>query len=325
MSGALDPRSVLLTGAGGYLGSGTLRRMAQNDAIPGTLVALDVREIPESDRVPGVLYVCADIRDASIIDLFEEHRFDSLVHLVSVVSPGKKDDRAFLYSVDVEGTKNLLEACVATGVGQIILTSSGAAYGYHADNPQPLHENDPLRGNQGFAYSDHKRLVEEMLAQYRESHPELKQLILRPCTILGETTNNQITAMFHRKRILGLSGAASPFVFIWDRDVEECILKGLEEDAAGIYNVAGTGTLTLREIAGIMDKPYLELPSALVKAALSLLKALGVGQYGPEQVDFLRYRPVLSNEKLIDEFGYTPRKTSREVFDFYLECNRNKG
>ncbi|MCH7511825.1 MAG: epimerase, partial [Chloroflexi bacterium] len=116
-----------------------------------------------------------------------------------------------------------------------------------------------------------------------------------------------------------------PFVFIWDRDVEECILKGIEEDAAGIYNVAGTGTLTLREIAGILGKPYLELPSALLKAALSILKRLGLTQYGPEQVNFLRYRPVLSNEKLIDEFGYTPQKTSREAFDFYLECNQDKG
>jgi UDP-glucose 4-epimerase len=47
-----------------------------------------------------------------------------------------------------------------------------------------------------------------------------------------------------------------------------------------------------------------------------------VTQYGPEQVDFLRYRPVLSNRRLKEEFGFTPRKTSRQVFEFFLAERR---
>ncbi len=62
---------------------------------------------------------------------------------------------------------------------QIIVTSSGAAYGYHADNPEWLTEDDPVRGNEAFAYSHHKRLVEEMLAVCRTQHPELRQVVLR--------------------------------------------------------------------------------------------------------------------------------------------------
>ena len=45
--------------------------------------------------------------------------------------------------------------------------------------------------------------------------------------------------------------------------------------------------------------------------------ALGLSQYGPEQVDFLRYRPVLSNEKLVREFGFSPSLTSDECFERY--------
>jgi len=48
------------------------------------------------------------------------------------------------------------------------------------------------------------------------------------------------------------------------------------------------------------------------------LRWLGMTRYGPEQVDFLRYRPVLSNEKLKSEFGYTPRKTTAQVFEYFL-------
>jgi UDP-glucose 4-epimerase len=61
----------------------------------------------------------------------------------------------------------------------------------------------------------------------------------------------------------------------------------------------------------------------LIRAALRVLKPLGLSQYGPEQVDFLRYRPVLSNEALERDFGYTPERTSREVFDYYWQHHVN--
>jgi len=54
------------------------------------------------------------------------------------------------------------------------------------------------------------------------------------------------------------------------------------------------------------------------------MRPLGLSRYGLEQVDFLRYRPVLSNEKLKSEFGFTPRMTSAEVFDYYWECRKNR-
>ena len=143
----------------------------------------------------------------------------------------------------------MLDACVAAHVRQIIVTSSGAAYGYHADNPEWLTEDDPVRGNEAFAYSHHKRLVEEMLAEYRRTHPELRQVVLRVGTILGETTRNQITALFDRPRLIAIRGSRSPFVFIWDRDVVGAIEHAIVTDAAGIYNVAGDGALSIQEIA----------------------------------------------------------------------------
>jgi UDP-glucose 4-epimerase len=59
------------------------------------------------------------------------------------------------------------------------------------------------------------------------------------------------------------------------------------------------------------------LPAWLLGGALAVLKPLGLTQYGPEQLDFLRYRPVLDNTRLKSEFGYVPRCTSSEVFDLY--------
>lgn len=313
--------AVLITGAGGYIGSLLTRKLAralgEGKGRLRCVVATDIRETPAEDRAPGVIYDALDIRSKELARCMAKHRIDTVVHLAAVVSPRPEDTREFLYSVDVEGTRNVLEACVAHGVRKLIITSSGAAYGYHPYNARMLDEGCPLRGNKEFAYALHKRLVEEMLAQYQQEHPELEQLIFRVGTILGESVSNQITALFEKPRVMGLKGVATPFVFIWDGDVVACLEQGVFGEGTGIYNLAGDGALTLREIAARLGKPYVTLPEGLVRGALSVMKKLGITRYGPEQVGFLRFRPVLRNERLKREFGYQPRYTSREVFELY--------
>jgi UDP-glucose 4-epimerase len=316
-------KNVFITGAAGYIGLLTVASLAHNRRSVNRIIAGDIRQTAEDRRVAGVQYVTGDIRDPGLGTLFREHQVDCVVHLAAVVNPGKKPDRVFLHAVEVEGTRNVLRACLSAGVRKFIYTSSGAAYGYYSDNPEWLGEDDPIRGNPEFAYSDHKRQVEEMLAEHRQRHPELKQLIFRCCTILGATTRNQITDWFDRKRVFGLAGCEIPFVLIWDMDVVGAILKGIfEEDSTGVYNVAGEGILTLKEMALLMGKPYVALPPGLIKGAYWAMRKLGVTQYGPEQVNFLRYRPVLSNRRLKKVFGYTPQKTTREAFEFFLECRK---
>lgn len=323
-AGKIDGPSVLVTGASGYIGKAVIEDLASSPDGIGRVTALDVRPVEEEQRLAGVDYQVADIRSPDLASIVAGCRPEVVVHLAAVVTPGNRSDREFEYSVDVLGTKNLLEACLAGGVRKVVVTSSGAAYGYHADNPEWLDEEDALRGNPEFAYSDHKRQVEEMLARWRVDHPELKQVIFRPGTILGARAANQITDLFAKPWVLGLAGVDSPFVIIWDRDVVGAVVRAIREDITGIFNLAGDGTLTLREMAAIMKKPYLPIPVSLISGGLWVLKKLGLTQYGPEQVNFLRYRPVLSNRRLKDEFGYTPQKTTRQVFDYFLE-NRSSG
>jgi UDP-glucose 4-epimerase len=311
--------SVLITGAGGYIGRQMLTALAGKYGKDlAAIVAADIREVSPQGRLEGVDYLTLDIRSPRLRGVMERYRIDTVVHLAAIVTPGRKSDRQFEYSVDVLGTKNVLDASVRAGVRKLIVTSSGAAYGYHSDNPEQLVEQDALRGNPEFGYSDHKRQVEEMLAEYREKHPALKQLIFRPGTVLGAAADNQITALFDKPLIMGLRGSDSPFVFIWDEDVVDCILKGIREDVSGIFNLAGDGVVSMRRIASMLGKPYVSMPVWLVRSALAVLKKLGMTRYGPEQVNFLRYRPVLSNDRLKRVFGYVPRKTSLEAFEGYL-------
>ena len=203
--------SVLITGAGGYIGRQVVKALSekyQKDL--AAIVATDIREVSPQERLEGMAYLTLDIRSPELRGVMKKYHIDTVVHLAAIVTPDRKSDRQFEYSVDVLGTKNVLDASLAAGVRKLIITSSGAAYGYYPDNPDLLDEQDALRGNPEFAYSDHKRQVEEMLAQYREAHPGLKQLIFRPGTILGVTADNQITALFDKPVIMGLRGSDSP-------------------------------------------------------------------------------------------------------------------
>lgn len=316
--------SVLITGSSGYLGSQLLAALAARaaDGSLGTVVGTDVRE--PADLPPGATFVRHDVRDAGLDAILRAHRVGVVVHLAAIVTPPAGSTRAFEYAVDVGGTRRVLDACTAAGVQRLVVTSSGAAYGYHADNPVPLRETDAIRGNEAFAYSWHKRLVEEMLAAHRAAHPELQQVVFRVGTIVGETVRNQITALFERPRLLAIRGSDSPFVFIHDRDVVGCLARAVDSPVTGIFNVAGDGALTIDEIAALLGKPVLRLPASFLRAALSVARPFGLTRYGPEQVDFLRYRPVLDNTRLKAEFGFVPGMTSREAFLAWRDSARRR-
>ena len=317
---ALRARRVLVTGASGFLGQGLISQLAQQGDCE-SVIAVDVREVPAGQRLPGITYLTQDVRDPTLAETVAAQQIDTLVHLAAIVTPGKDANRAFEYSVDVEGTRNVLQACVAHGVQHIVVSSSGAAYGYHADNPDWLTEDMPLRGNERFAYSHHKRLVEEMLAQYRQTQPQLLQTVLRIGTILGERVNNQITALFEKPRLLAIQGSDSPFVFVWDEDVTGAIVHALSGQApSGCFNLAGDGALTIFDIAQRLNKRPRVLPAWLLQTALWVGSRLGISQYGPEQLDFLRYRPVLLNTALKTRFGYTPQKTSAQALDALISA-----
>jgi UDP-glucose 4-epimerase len=298
---------VLVTGGAGFLGRSVVVGLA---AAGHEVVSTDLRP-------PAVVM---DVTSASSVSsVISSEQPEVVVHLASIVTPGPGSTRDLEYAVDVTGTRHVLDACVAAGVRRVVVSSSGAAYGYHPDNPAWITEDQPVRGNEEFAYSHHKRLVEEMLPSY----PSLEQVVLRIGTILGRSVDNQITALFERKRLLRIRGSESPFVFIWDEDVVAIIQQAVTGSVTGVFNVAGDGALTITEIAALLEKPVLTIPEPVLRGALAVLSRVGLSPYGPEQTRFLQYRPVLSNERLRTVFGYTPTRTSREAFDEWRLARRS--
>lgn len=307
---------VLITGGAGFLGSHVATLLAAREDVD-LVVAADLR--PGQPQA-GILPVRLDVADAaSIPALLREHRIDTVVHLAAIVNPGKDVDVE--YRVDVDGSANVLAACVDSGVRRIVVSSSGAAYGYHRDNPEWIDEDQPLRGNDAFPYARHKRLVEEMLAEYRRIHPELEQVIFRIGTILGPDVHNQITGLWDGRRILRIAGSDSPFVFAWVDDVAAAMVRAATDGPPGIYNVAGDGKMTVPDIAARLGKPVLTLPAWALSLALRVGRMLRLTPHGPEKVPFLRFRPVLANGRLKEEFGFVPSRSSTDAFEEYLKTH----
>ncbi|WP_071675723.1 SDR family oxidoreductase [Nioella nitratireducens] len=300
---------ILVTGAAGMVG-----RVLIAGIDSGDVLATDLR----ADGLPaGARFQRMDVTGDDPARIIAAEQPEVIVHLASIVTPPPGMGREAAFAVDVTGTRNVLRAAQEHGVRRLVVTSSGAAYGYHADTPVPLRETDPCRGNPEFPYADHKRQVEEMLATARRDTPELEQVILRVGTVLGAGTENQITALFRKPRLLALRGCDSPFVFIWTKDLARILHRAATDGPAGIFNVAGDGAMTVDDLARALGKPVLRLPPALLKAALAVARPLGLSRYGPEQVRFLQYRPVLANDALKETFGYVPELTSAQVFDLW--------
>ena len=302
---------VLVTGGSGFLGSSVVPGLVE---LGHDVVSADVRD--PAVPTPAAEHVLMDVTERHTVDrVVGGHRPEVVVHLASVVTPGKHSDRARERAVDVDGTRHVLDACRAHGVRRIVVSSSGAAYGYHADNPVPLTELDPLRGNVEFAYADHKRQVEEMLAAERERTPALEQVVLRIGTILGERVDNQITRLWSGRLILRLAGSESPFVLVWDEDVVRVVVAAVTSPTTGVFNVAGEGAVTVPEIATALGRRTLVVPEPVLRRVLAVGKRLGLTAYGPEQTVFLAHRPVLDATRL-HELGVEVAPT-REVLRRY--------
>lgn len=312
-------RTVLITGAAGYLGRQLVARLAADPA--WRVVATDLRDVDAGARVPEVVYRTCDVRAPALAEIVAREQPTVVVHLAAVVD-GRQVPRALAYEIDVVGTENVLRASIDHGVRRLVVTSSGAAYGYRADHPRWLTETDPLRAEKAFAYAHHKRQVEERLAAARDAHPVLEQVVFRVGTILGRTTRNQITDLFDRPLLLGVRGGDDRFVFVWDQDVVEALVRALDCRATGVFNLAGDGALSMAELATRMGKRYLRLPAAPLRLALRLGRLARLVRYGPEQVRFLQYRPVLDNRKLAEVFGFRPPHDSATAFEQFWRARR---
>jgi UDP-glucose 4-epimerase len=316
---------VLITGAAGSLGKKLVAKLVENSSIE--VFATDIKpnpflELKSASSTENLNYQTFDLRHQNFTDWLFEIRPDRIIHLASILQISERMTREQAHDIDVKATKRLLENCLKINAEKFIITTSGAAYGYYPENKNIISENRPTRGNEDYFYSAHKAEVEQLMANFRQLHPKLKQVVFRPGAILGPDFEGPVVNLFKQKMITGLIGYPGPFNFIWSEDVVDYIIEALTTDITGEFNIAGEGVLTMKEIAQYLKKPYLALPAWLIQAVLSIAKPLGLTQYGPEQVKFIKFRPVLSNKKLKKHFNHQARYTTTQALTAYLKSTK---
>ncbi len=318
MSGSSAPVRVLVTGGAGYVGRTFLDALRQRRP-EAFVLAMDVQALPPEFHGEQVMFEERDVRSDGLAELLEAQRIDVVVHLAAVVTPGPDTTAEIQREVDVGGTQKVLDACLAAGVGRVVVTSSGAAYGYHPDHPPLIQEDRPLRAQESFTYAHNKLLVEELMARYRQEHPELEQVILRLGMVIGPQGKNLLTDLFDQPVVLGIRGVATPITFVAEADLAAALVHAVDAQTVGVFNIVGDGVMTLKEIARRLGKPYLALPGGVWRGVLGWTQKRGLLPYGPEQVVWLEHKPVLSTVRLKNEFGFLPRYSTHEAFEQWAQ------
>ena len=134
---------------------------------------------PAREGWEKVAYRRGDILDrGSLAALFDGA--DVAVHLAFAIFGDREETRR----VNLEGSRNVFEAAVEAGVRRLVYASSVAAYGFHPENPQPLTEEVPARGSEGFYYSAQKAELEAALDEILAG-TEVDAYVFRPCIVAG--------------------------------------------------------------------------------------------------------------------------------------------
>jgi UDP-arabinose 4-epimerase len=133
-------KSVLVTGAAGYVGSHCCRAFAQAG---WRVTAFDDLSLGWRDFVKWGPLIEGDVRDrAAVAAAIEAARPDVVVHLAGLSSVAESFAEASLYeAVNLEGTRVLAGAMRAAGLDRLVFSSSAAVYG--APGAEPVGESDP--------------------------------------------------------------------------------------------------------------------------------------------------------------------------------------
>jgi UDP-glucose 4-epimerase len=307
----------LITGGSGYIGSRLVSHLSGRDTIEAIVVA-DVRA-PRDFR-PKTQFRQLDVRDkVGVQALLEAERPDCVVHLAFLLNP--IHDEAAMYDVDVNGTQNVLEAASAAGVEQMLVTSSTTAYGAFADNPVPLTEEHPVRGAPDFSYARDKAESDRLCQLWALEHPERVMTIVRPCIVFGEEVDNYIVRLWLRNPFRADFGLPDPpLQFIHVEDLVDALIRLLEGRHAGIYNVAADGYLTVVEASDLIGLKARRVPYKLYKRLAAALWKARVSEAPAGQLEFAIHPWVVSNQRLKETTGWTPRFTSRETFELTMRA-----
>jgi nucleoside-diphosphate-sugar epimerase len=171
-------KKICVIGGSGFIGTRLIEHI-------NNYFSIKIVDKRPSEKFNEITTIC-DIRNQDtlnrsvkgceyIVHLAAEHRDD-----VSPIS--------LYYDVNVQGTKNVLEAMIKNGINNIIFTSSVAVYGLNKPNPNENFQTDPFND-----YGKSKWQAEEILRKWYNENPSQRNLtIIRPTVVFGEKNRGNV-------------------------------------------------------------------------------------------------------------------------------------
>jgi nucleoside-diphosphate-sugar epimerase len=290
---------------------------------------------PAAQGLKKVSYQRGDVLDRdAVADLVKDA--DVVVHLAFMIMGGPQETSA----VNMEGSRNVFEATVSAGVKRLIYASSVAAYGFHGGNPQPLTEEVPALGTASHYYSAQKAEVEAILGEVLGGS-STAAYVLRPCIVGGPDAPLLIDSLPYTQLSERLPGAVLrlldgvpilkpvlpdpgvPFQLVHHDDVASAMRAAvLGRGAPGIYNLAGAGELTVKQLAEELGWYSIPVPELAVDAAAEAVSRLGFLPAQAQWIAAFREPVIMSTVKARKELGWRPRHGALETLRETIRATR---
>jgi nucleoside-diphosphate-sugar epimerase len=283
-------------------------------------------------------YVRGDVLDrAAVAELVSDA--DVVVHLAFMIMGGAEESR----EVNLDGSRNVFEATVQAGAKRLVYASSVAAYGFHRDNPQPLTEDVPARGSDSHYYSAQKAEVESLLSE-TIARGATDAYVLRPCIVAGPNAPLLIDSLPYTQlseRLPGavlslldgmpilkpvLPDAGVPFQLVHHDDVASALRAAVVgHGRPGAYNIAGTGRLTVSQLADELGWYSIPVPELAVDACAEMVGRLGFLPAQAQWVAAFREPVIMSTSRARTELHWRPRHGALATLRETIRATRMEG
>ena len=268
---------IFITGALGFIGSHTVRRLAQDGH---ELVCL-VRKTSNADwiREMGATVVIGDVMDKDSVRAAMKD-CDWAIHLANLYSFWQPDPRLYA-AVNVGGTRNVMEYALEAGVSKVVHISTAAIYGKPADCP--FTEESPV-GPARFSEYAETKYAGDLIAWELYEKKGLPLVMIYPGVVQGPGDpkfTGQYIHDFIRRRVPATGFNDAIFTYVHVRDVAEAIVRALEKEGnTGEKYLLGREQLSNRqygewisEISGV-PMPMAHFPGFLIMLTAVLLTGI---------------------------------------------------
>lgn len=226
---------VFITGGAGFVGSHALRKLRENQI---EALVFDDLSSGHEEFIQGNPLVRGDICDRdALVSAMADFKPDAVYHIAALATMSECTKHPEdCHRINVEGTRNVLEAMKTTGIPHIVFASSCAVYA-NATGLKPLRETDTVGPISPYAAS--KRDCEILLKEY-EASCGIRHIAFRifnvsgahPDAIIGERHDPEthllpliIDTMLGHRKMLSIFGDDYPtpdgtairdYVHVWD-------------------------------------------------------------------------------------------------------------